>query len=95
MRRKRIEDSHKGVGAPKVGGPFQLIDQDGQPFTEQDLKGRYSLVRDVPFFKTEKRLTPPFFRYILGLPIAPTSAPRSWTRWRGWWTWWRPPDPER
>ncbi|KAK1833169.1 SCO1/SenC-domain-containing protein [Podospora conica] len=44
MRRKRIEDSHKGVGAPKVGGPFQLVDQNGQPFTEQDLKGKYSLV---------------------------------------------------
>lgn len=95
MRRKRIEDSHKGVGAPKVGGPFQLIDQDGRPFAEQDLKGRYSLVCDVPFFGTEEMLTTPWFRSILGLPTAPTSAPRSWTRWRGWWTWWRPPDPTR
>lgn len=44
MRRKRIADSQKGVGAPKVGGPFQLINQDGQTVTEEDLKGRYSLV---------------------------------------------------
>ena len=44
MRRKRIADSQKGVGMPKVGGPFQLIDQNGKTFTDQNLKGRYSLV---------------------------------------------------
>ncbi|KAK0655827.1 cytochrome c oxidase-like protein [Cercophora newfieldiana] len=44
MQAKRIADSQKGVGAPKVGGPFQLIDQDGKTVTEQDLRGRYSLV---------------------------------------------------
>jgi protein SCO1/2 len=44
MRRKRIADSQKGVGAPKVGGPFELVNQDGQTFTDKDLKGRYSLV---------------------------------------------------
>ncbi|KXX79262.1 Protein SCO1, mitochondrial [Madurella mycetomatis] len=44
MQRKRIADSTKGVGRPKVGGPFELTDQDGNKMTEQDLKGRYSLV---------------------------------------------------
>ncbi|KAK4453384.1 SCO1/SenC-domain-containing protein [Podospora aff. communis PSN243] len=44
MQAKRIAESQKGVGAPKVGGPFQLINQDGKTVTEQDLKGRYSLV---------------------------------------------------
>jgi protein SCO1 len=44
MQAKRIADSQKGVGAPKVGGPFQLINQDGKTVTDQDLKGRYSLV---------------------------------------------------
>lgn len=44
MQRKRIADATKGVGRPKVGGPFELIDQNGQPVTEKDLKGRYSLV---------------------------------------------------
>lgn len=44
MQRKRIAESTKGVGRPKVGGPFELIDQDGNKVTEQDLKGRYSLV---------------------------------------------------
>jgi len=47
MQRKRIAESTKGVGRPKVGGPFELIDQDGNKFTDTDLKGRYSLVRIV------------------------------------------------
>ncbi|KAL1840853.1 hypothetical protein VTJ49DRAFT_7696 [Mycothermus thermophilus] len=44
MQRKRIAESTKGVGKPKVGGPFELIDQNGNKVTEQDLRGRYSLV---------------------------------------------------
>jgi hypothetical protein len=44
MHSKRIAESNKGVGRPKVGGPFELIDQDGNRVTDQDLKGRYSLV---------------------------------------------------
>ncbi|KAK1758629.1 protein sco1 [Echria macrotheca] len=44
MRHKRIADSQKGVGAPKVGGAFELVNHDGQTFTDKDLKGRYSLV---------------------------------------------------
>lgn len=44
MQRKRVAEATKGVGRPKVGGPFELIDQDGKPFTDNDLKGRYSLV---------------------------------------------------
>lgn len=48
MQAKRIADSQKGVGAPKVGGPFQLNNQDGKTVTEQDLRGRYSLVSSAP-----------------------------------------------
>ena len=44
MERKRIADMSKGVGRPKVGGPFELTDQDGKPVTEADFKGKYSLV---------------------------------------------------
>ncbi|KAH6651831.1 SCO1/SenC-domain-containing protein [Truncatella angustata] len=44
MQRKRIAEATKGVGTPKVGGDFDLVDQDGKPFTSADLKGRYSLV---------------------------------------------------
>ncbi|KAE9978539.1 hypothetical protein EG327_007392 [Venturia inaequalis] len=44
MERKKIAEQTKGIGRPKVGGPFNLIDHDGKPFTEQDLKGKYALV---------------------------------------------------
>jgi protein SCO1/2 len=44
MQRKRIAEATKGVGRPKVGGDFELVDQDGKPFGSADLKGRYSLV---------------------------------------------------
>jgi protein SCO1/2 len=32
------------VQASAIGGPFRLVDQDGKPFTEQDLKGRPTLI---------------------------------------------------
>lgn len=44
MERKRIAEATKGVGKPKVGGPFKLVDQDGKEFSSEDLKGKYSLV---------------------------------------------------
>lgn len=44
MARKRIADQTKGIGKPKVGGPFQLVDQDGNAFTSDDMLGKYSLV---------------------------------------------------
>ncbi|KAK0613079.1 SCO1/SenC-domain-containing protein [Bombardia bombarda] len=44
MQRQRVADAAKGVGRPKVGGPFELIDQNGKTVTDKDLKGRYSLV---------------------------------------------------
>lgn len=44
MARKRIAEQTKGVGKPKVGGPFELVDQDGKVFSSNDLLGKYSLV---------------------------------------------------
>ncbi|KAI4866618.1 SCO1 protein [Hypoxylon rubiginosum] len=44
MQRKRVAEATKGVGRPKVGGEFQLVDHEGRPFSSRDLKGRYSLV---------------------------------------------------
>ncbi|KAI1379152.1 SCO1 protein [Hypoxylon crocopeplum] len=44
MQRKRIAEATKGIGRPKVGGDFELVDQDGRPFLSSDLKGRYSLI---------------------------------------------------
>lgn len=44
MERKRVAEATKGVGKPKVGGRFEMVDQNGKPFTEEDLKGKYALV---------------------------------------------------
>ncbi|KAL2008991.1 hypothetical protein VTN00DRAFT_7185 [Thermoascus crustaceus] len=44
LERKRITEMSKGIGKPKVGGPFVLKDLDGREFTEERLKGKYSFV---------------------------------------------------
>ncbi|KAI0886143.1 SCO1 protein [Annulohypoxylon maeteangense] len=44
MQRVRIAEANKSVGKPKVGGEFELLDQEGQRFLSGDLKGRYSLI---------------------------------------------------
>jgi protein SCO1 len=44
--RKKIANATKGIGKPKVGGPFVLVDQDGKKFGSEDLGGKYALVCD-------------------------------------------------
>lgn len=44
LERKRIVEMSKGVGKPKVGGPFVLKDLQGREFTQENMKGKYSLV---------------------------------------------------
>ncbi|KAI9701689.1 MAG: Cu-binding protein [Bogoriella megaspora] len=44
MQRKRIAEMTKGIGKPKVGGPFELVDHNGNKFTDKDLAGKYALV---------------------------------------------------
>ncbi|CZT01944.1 probable Sco1 protein [Rhynchosporium graminicola] len=44
MERKRVAEAAKGVGRPKVGGPFQLLDQKGEVWGDEKMRGRYSLV---------------------------------------------------
>lgn len=44
LERKRVAELSKGVGRPKVGGPFVMKDLDGKEFTAEDLKGKYSFV---------------------------------------------------
>lgn len=45
MARKRIAEQTKGMGKPKVGGPFDLVDHNGNRFTNEDMAGKYALVR--------------------------------------------------
>ncbi|GAA5986648.1 hypothetical protein JCM10908_003838 [Rhodotorula pacifica] len=42
--RKRLETAAARVGRPKIGGPFVLTDQDGKPFSDKDLLGKWSMV---------------------------------------------------
>ena len=44
MERKRVAEQAKGVGKPKVGGKFELVDHEGRMFTDQDMRGRFALV---------------------------------------------------
>lgn len=48
LQRKRIRDQSKGYGKPRIGGEFDLIDQNGARFTSDDMKGKFSLVRHLP-----------------------------------------------
>lgn len=52
VARQRIANQTKGVGKPKVGGPFDLVDHDGKQFTNEDLLGRYSLVGPDTIYET-------------------------------------------
>ena len=56
LARKRVAEMNKGVGKPKVGGPFVLTDLEGKVFTEEELRGRYSFVcYPFYFFFTRER----------------------------------------
>jgi protein SCO1 len=45
MERKRIAEATKGIGKPKVGGEFDLVDHNGNKFNQESMKGKYALVR--------------------------------------------------
>lgn len=44
VERKRVAEASKGMGRPKVGGEFELVDQEGKNFDDEALKGGFSLV---------------------------------------------------
>ncbi|KAL8649701.1 MAG: hypothetical protein Q9210_004240, partial [Variospora velana] len=43
ITRQKIAEASKGVGKPKVGGKFELVDQEGRRWTEEGLKGGFTL----------------------------------------------------
>lgn len=51
MERKRIAEATKGIGKPKVGGQFDLVDHNGNKFTQDSMKGKYALVRPPTILK--------------------------------------------
>lgn len=77
LERKRITEMSKGVGRPKVGGPFVLKDLDGKEFTAEDLKGKYSFV--CFFFLTSRlwlMIPANMMEGILRLHALPRHLPR-------------------
>ncbi|WEW60267.1 Cu-binding protein [Emydomyces testavorans] len=44
LERERIVQMSKGVGKPKVGGPFEMRDLEGRVFREERLRGKYNLI---------------------------------------------------
>ncbi|KAL8937968.1 MAG: hypothetical protein Q9216_004154 [Gyalolechia sp. 2 TL-2023] len=44
IERNKIAEATKGVGKPKVGGKFELMDQSGRQWTDENLKGGFSLI---------------------------------------------------
>ncbi|KAG5633871.1 hypothetical protein H0H81_004654 [Sphagnurus paluster] len=44
LERREEERASKQYGRPQIGGPFNLTTPDGQPFTDQNLLGKWSLV---------------------------------------------------
>ncbi|KAG7008751.1 protein sco1 [Physcia stellaris] len=44
VERARVAEMSKGAGRPKVGGEFKLVDHEGRPFGDGDMKGGFSLV---------------------------------------------------
>jgi protein SCO1/2 len=41
---RREEEANQGMGTPSIGGPFDLIDHNGKPFTHKDLEGKFSII---------------------------------------------------
>jgi protein SCO1/2 len=85
LERKRITEMSKGVGRPKVGGPFVLKDLEGKEFTAEDLKGKYSFVCPSPpplCLQTTVLIFGSWGeRYTLASRTAPTSVPTNLTKW--------------
>ena len=84
--RKRMETAAARVGRPKIGGPFLLTDQDGKPFSDKDLLGKWSMVyvsRQLRAFAVPTREpVPATDGFCCGgassaLRTAPTFAPKS------------------
>lgn len=44
VERERIAEQSKGVGRPKVGGPFELQSHEGETYTDERMKGGFTLV---------------------------------------------------
>lgn len=44
LQTQKQAELNRGMGKPLVGGPFDLVDCDGNEFTQENLKGKFSLL---------------------------------------------------
>jgi len=44
LQRQRIAEASKGVGKPRVGGSFELVDHNARVWSSEEMKGKFSLV---------------------------------------------------
>ena len=70
-----MAEAAKGVGKPKIGGHFALLDQEGKTFTDKDMKGGYSLVSVSNGFYGRTRLIDLFCLGLLRLLSLPRHLP--------------------
>lgn len=93
MERKRVAEAAKGVGRPKVGGKFELVDHEGRAFGDEDMRGGFSLVGVFGFlfvcfflgvggeefpFQLESNANPPAsFQVYFGFTHCPDICPEE------------------
>lgn len=44
LQLRKEAEANRGVGKPLIGGPFNLITENGEPFTEKNLLGKFSII---------------------------------------------------
>lgn len=44
LQLRKEAEANRGVGKPLIGGPFNLITDEGKPFTDKDLIGKFSII---------------------------------------------------
>lgn len=44
LQARKEAEANRGYGKPSLGGPFTLVDVDGNEFTQDNLKGKFSII---------------------------------------------------
>ena len=65
------------MGKPKIGGEFTLLDQEGKTFTEEDMKGGYTLVSVSSHVDDKTLLIGLFFQVYFGFSHCPDICPEE------------------
>jgi hypothetical protein len=72
-----IAEENKSMGTPRVGGPYSLIDHNGNKVSQDTYAGKHTLVR-TSYDRSNKRYT------LASLDVL-IFALRSWIKWLEFW----------